>query len=110
MALVKTDDIKVIMDTLRTDPRKVKYFDSTQFILAMTADKHGGLNPDSGIKFFEFNTVDKYRWAAYKAKENALFEKIKRDIKQEQQEILQQRHPYLAFMQRFVTNYKVVSL
>ncbi len=81
----ETDDIKIIMDTLRTEPQKIKDFDSIEFILAMTADRYGARNPDSGIKFFEFNTVAQDKWTAYKTKENALFERIKSDILVEKQ-------------------------
>ncbi|MCL5875440.1 MAG: hypothetical protein M1114_03140 [Candidatus Dependentiae bacterium] len=104
----ETEDMNLIMDALQNDPKKVDTFDRTQFVLAMTADKHGGLNPESGIKFFEFNTVDKDKWAAYKTKETALFKKIKRDIKEEKQDALCKQIPHLSHLRSFVRNYTTV--
>ncbi len=101
----ETEDINLIMETLQNDPKKVAIFDQTQFILAMTTDKHGGLNPESGIKFFDFNTVDKVKWAEYQTKEAILFKKIKRDIKQEKKDALCKEVPHLGHLRSFVRNY-----
>ncbi len=59
---------------------KIQETDLQEFCLIMTNSKYGGLNPESGIKIFDFNTVEEEKWAAYKAKEDALFERIKADI------------------------------
>lgn len=82
----QTSDMHLIMDTLQTNPLKVANFDQNEFCLLMTADKHGGLNPESGIKFFQVNTVNPERWQEFKEKEQALFTKIAQDIKKEQRE------------------------
>jgi hypothetical protein len=45
-------------------------------VLVETRDKLGGLNPESGIKVFSYNTVEPAKWAAFKEKEKALFDRI----------------------------------
>ncbi len=58
--------------------------DICEFVLINTRDEDGGLNPDSGIKVFSFNTVDPDKMKAFKEKENALFARIIQSIEQEE--------------------------
>ena len=75
----KTNKTSELLEAIKDG--KVKDTDKQEFCLIMTNSKHGGLNPESGIKIFDFNTVDKDKWAAYKAKEDSLFRRIENDIK-----------------------------
>jgi len=74
----KTDDIKLIMDTLRTNPEKIWNSDQLEFCMAMTWDM--ALNPESGIKIFSLNAADQEKLVAFNAKSDELFARIKRDI------------------------------
>lgn len=103
----KTNDVQHFIDILDSTPEKIADFDKTMFVLPMTQDKHGGLNPQSGIKFFEFNAVEKDKWATYKAKEDALFKKIKRDIKKDKQDALDKSLPCLPHLRSFFFNYAI---
>jgi len=76
----KTDNITEIMETLRNNPEKISDTDKTEFALIKTYDKNGGLNPESGVKVFNFNAVDPAEWQAYRTKENKLFEQIRQSI------------------------------
>ena len=82
----ETDDIKAIITTLRNAPEKIKDSDQMEFALIMTQDKHGGLNPESGIKVHMFDAVDPEKLAAFKEKESLLLEQIKQEIRQEKSE------------------------
>lgn len=82
----QTSDLNLILPTLQSDPTKIREFDRNEFCLLMTDDKQGGLNPKSGIKFFQFNTVEQKQWEEFKAKEQALFNKIAQDIRLEKLE------------------------
>ncbi|MEX0940076.1 MAG: hypothetical protein WDZ41_01850 [Candidatus Babeliales bacterium] len=91
----ETNDIELIMKTLRSDPEQILqrsfwsddwvFYNSDQleFCLVMTQDKKGGLNPESGIQIIPFNAVGEDEWKAFKKKEEALFEKIKMAIQKE---------------------------
>ena len=79
----ETDDIKTIITTLRNSPEKIKDSDQMEFVLIMTQDKHGGLNPESGIKVHMFDAADPEKLAAFKEKEHRLLEQIKQEIEQE---------------------------
>ncbi len=79
----ETDDIKAIIRTLRHAPEKIKDSDQMEFALIMTQDKHGGLNPESGIKVHLFDAADPERLAVFRKKESLLLEQIKQEIRQE---------------------------
>ncbi len=79
----ETNDINLIMHTLRTNPEKIKDTD-LEFCLVMTQDNHGGMNPDSGIKIIPIRAVDPEEWKAFEAQQDALFEKIKAAIIKQQ--------------------------
>ncbi len=79
----ETDDIKTIITTLRHAPEKIFNSDELEFVLIMTQDKHGGLNPESGIKVQRFDAADPEKLAAFRKKERLLLEQIKQEIKQE---------------------------
>ncbi len=79
----ETDDIKTIITTLRHAPEKIKDSDRMEFVLTMTQDKHGGLNPESGIKVHMFDAVDPEKLAVFRKKESLLLEQIKQEIRQE---------------------------
>ena len=74
----KIDKTSDILEAIKEDA--ITNSDEIEFCLAMTRAEHGGLNEDSGIKFFDINGVDEEKWKAYKEKEEALLEKIKADI------------------------------
>ncbi len=84
----KTNDIKTIMDTLRTNPEKFENpdlpyqnSDRLEFGMPMTWDLT--LNPDSGIKIFNCNAADPEKLAEFNKKYDALFEEIKKDIERD---------------------------
>ena len=79
----ETDDIKTIITTLRHAPEKIKDSDRMEFALIMTQDKHGGLNPESGIKVHMFDAADPEKLAVFRKKEHLLLEQIKQEIEQE---------------------------
>ena len=79
----ETDDIKTIITTLRHAPEKIKDSDKMEFALIMTQDKHGGLNPESGIKVHMFDAADPEKLAVFREKESLLLEQIKQEIEQE---------------------------
>lgn len=70
--LVGSGDVKEILRYLDKYPK-----DKVEFALVNTYDKHGGLNPDSGIKVFSYNLVEPEKMAAFKEKEKQLFDKIR---------------------------------
>ena len=76
----ETDDIKIILETLENNPEKIADFDQMEFCLPMTFDKHGGLNPESGIKVFGCVAADQEKLDAYYVKQKELFIQIKQDI------------------------------
>ena len=52
----------------------------------MTCDELGGLNPESGVKFFPFEAVkDQAKFEEFKKKQAELLADIEKDIKAEQQ-------------------------
>ncbi len=59
--------------------------DIAEFVLVETRDKLGGLNPESGIKVFSYNTVDPAIWTAFKEKEKALFDRIQDWMRKQKQ-------------------------
>ena len=80
----KIDDIKTIIAALRyAPPERTKDSDCLEFALIMTQDKHGGLNPDSGIKVHMFDAADPEKLAVFRKKESLLLEQIKQEIRQE---------------------------
>lgn len=46
----------------------------------MTAAKHGGMNPESGIKIVSFNTGKEQEVQAYKNERDALFRAMRHDM------------------------------
>ncbi len=80
----ETDDIKTIIVALRYAlPERIKNSDLLQFVLIMTQDKHGGLNPESGIKVHLFDAADPEKLAVFRKKESLLLEQIKQEVEQE---------------------------
>ena len=78
--LGNTNDISIIMETLRNNPEKINY-NNLQFALVKTWDF--ALNPEkSGIKVFPFNAADadSEKVKKFRAKEEELFRQIKQDI------------------------------
>lgn len=74
-----TNDIRVILDALSTDPSKVEDSDKKEFVLAMTDT--AGLDPKSGIKVHSINAVDPKAYAAWQQKFDALMTKITLEFK-----------------------------
>jgi hypothetical protein len=74
-----TNDIRVILDALSTDPSKVEDSDKKEFVLAMTYT--AGLDPKSGIKVYSINAVDPKAYAAWQQKFDALMTKITPEFK-----------------------------
>jgi hypothetical protein len=66
------------MDTLCATPEKIKNSDKLEFCMAMTWDL--ALNLESGIKIYSLNAADQEKLAAFNAKSDALFARIKQDI------------------------------
>lgn len=78
--LGQTSDIKVIMETLLNDPKKIQDSHKLEYGLVKTWDL--ALDPNkSGVKVFAFNEVDTQKWTAYLQQEQHLFSDIKKDIK-----------------------------
>ena len=77
-----TNKLSLVMNALQRDASTVTDSDRIEFCLSMTMDTYGGLNPSSGIKIFQFNTVDQSVWRIYQEKNNALKEKIAHAIKE----------------------------
>jgi hypothetical protein len=76
-----TTDIKTILADLDKNPQ-----DIAEFVLVETRDKLGGLNPESGIKVFSYNTVEPAKLTAFKEKEKALFERIQNWMRKQKQD------------------------
>jgi len=75
----ETNDIKVILDALATDPSTVVDSDRKEFVLAMTDT--AGLDPKSGIKIHSVNAADPEKLAAWQEKFDALMTKIGPEFK-----------------------------
>lgn len=75
----ETNDIKVILDALATDPSSVKDADKKEFVLAMTDT--AGLDPKSGIEIRSVNAADPEKLAAWQKKFDALMTKIAPEFK-----------------------------
>jgi len=75
----KEGNIKQVINGIKN---KTDIPDKIQFCLTMTWDEQGGLNPASGIKIFAFNSPEQEAWQKYLQAEQALWEKIKADIRQ----------------------------
>ena len=84
----KTYDIRIIMDNLLNHSEKIKDIDKLEFCLIMT-QQDGGLDPSCGIHIYPILTGDPEKLAELKKKEEALFAKIERAVKQEQQQTMQ---------------------
>ncbi len=76
----KTNDIRLILETLKHNPEKINDIDQLEFCLPMTFDKYGGLNPESGIKIIPLVTADEQELTEYYEKQNELFNRIAHDI------------------------------
>ena len=81
----KTSEMKIIMETLRNSPEKVRSTDRLEFCLIMT-QKKGGLDPDIGIKVFPILSGDPAKIAELKKKEDVLFAKIKAAIEEHEKQ------------------------
>ena len=75
----ETNDIRVILDALSTDPSTVKNSDVKEFVLAMTDT--AGLDPKSGIKMHSVNAADPEKLAAWQQKFDALMMKLAPEFK-----------------------------
>lgn len=75
----ETNDIRVILDALATDPSTVKNADQKEFVLAMTDT--AGLDPKSGIIFHSVNAADPEKLAAWQQKFDAFMTKIAPEFK-----------------------------
>lgn len=75
----KTNDIRVVLDALATDPSLVEAADQKEFVLAMTDT--AGLDPKSGIKFHSVNAADPEKLTAWQQKFDALMAKIAPEFK-----------------------------
>ena len=78
--LTKTSDV---LEAIKAG--KVKNTDKIELCLIMTKSKNGGMSPESGIKFYDFNTVEENKWAAYQDKRDDLMGRMEVDIKAEQE-------------------------
>jgi hypothetical protein len=72
-----TNDIQLIMHTLRHYPEKIADSNIIQFCLVLTGDT---LTPDSGIKVYSYDLADPVQLAAFDKKSDELFAHIKQDI------------------------------
>jgi len=78
----KTGDIKLILDTLRTNPKKIK--ENTNFLqycLILTHDL--ALAPHNGPRIYTFNTPDQKILAQYEQLRNEIFEELAQDVASE---------------------------
>ncbi len=86
----KTDRVKKIVDTLRTNPFALAdemsgyyhHSDHIEFCLVLSLD--GGLKPNNGVYFFNIPPVKKRVWDKYIAERDALFARIKQSIAQQE--------------------------
>ncbi len=78
--LTKTSDV---LEAIKAG--KVKNTDKIELCLIMTKSKHGGMSPESGIKVYDFNTVEEEEWAAFNDKFDDLTGRMEADIKAEQE-------------------------
>jgi hypothetical protein len=78
----ETDDVKLILDTLRTTPEKIHDLDDLEFVFVVTKDC--GLNPHvieaGGVKTIPFNAADPDKLALYESKRDELMAKIAADV------------------------------
>lgn len=77
-----TDDINIIIDTLRTNPESITDSNRIEFCLILTDDM---LTPDTGIKVYAYNVADPTLIAEFDKKSTELFERIKKEIVQDRQ-------------------------
>ncbi len=83
----KTDDVQLILDTLRKAPEKIKSIDHMEFVHILTKDC--ALNPEviksGAIKIIPFNPADPEKLAQYKKALALFIAKVKRDLQQERE-------------------------
>jgi hypothetical protein len=81
----ETDNIKLILDTLRTHPEKIKSLDHLEFVHVLTKDC--ALNPkiieSEAVKVIPLNAADPEKLALYEQKRDELMAKIKADVQAE---------------------------
>lgn len=80
-----TSDMKIILETLRNNPEKIKSTDVIEFCLILT-QRNGGMDPDTGIKIFPILSGDPEKIDELRKKEDALFAKIKADIEEHEKQ------------------------
>lgn len=76
-------DIHTLADYLQNKPETIFDIDNIEFCILMTFDKKGGLNPESGIKFFSYIAADPQALSDYYKAQERIFNQIKNDIKNE---------------------------
>lgn len=76
--------------------KSTEKIDQIEFCLPMTNSQYGGLNPESGIKIFDFNAVPQQEWQDYMKKRNALFSKIARDVHQSKPISFEKLYEYIV--------------
>ena len=78
---METRDMHLIMETLTKTPEKIVNIDKIEFCIPMTYDKKGGLNPESGIKVFPFDSADPVKFKDWQQRRDDLFARIAHDMK-----------------------------
>ncbi len=75
-----TENVQVILEALRSDASKIADPDQMEFCLTLTDDM---LTPDSGIIVRSLPMVDEAKIKAFDTKARKLFERIKKELKQQ---------------------------
>ncbi len=74
-------DMHTLADYLQNKPEAIADIDQIEFCIPMTFDKKGGLNPQSGIKYFPYIAADSQLLNEYYRAQEQLFDRIKYEIR-----------------------------
>jgi len=85
----ETADPQVILDTLRTEPEKIKDSDHMEFACVLTHDC--ALIPNNGLDIYEFNAANQEKLAVWRAKKDRLMAWIQERVNRRREAQIQTR-------------------
>ena len=98
----ETEDVKLILDTLRTTPEKIHDLDNLEYVVVATEDcvRNKLLQQKEVIKIIPFNAANPEKLALYEQKRDELVAKIKAEIEAER--TARSKEQNLAHERKFV--------
>ena len=78
----RTDDVKLIIDALKSDPKRLENSDYVQYCMMLTHDC--ALDPHNGPRIYSFNAANQEKFKQYTQLRDDIFNRIAQDVAADQ--------------------------